>query len=159
MKKSLNPILVIFIYLIILNHISRLISSAFQIPMAIFGYYSLPITIFNMVLGVTMIVTLIGLLRIKKWAIYFFCGIQVFTLVVNTMITGDFFVHLFVTVFLCGVMAALLCLRRNGASAWSLFFPYITQNTDEEICNIKGGNPIEMQLKNEEQNILEEQCQ
>lgn len=124
MKKNLNSILTIFLYLVILRHIIAIFTSISQLVMAFSGYLSLPVVLWNLAMHVAMIVVLFNILSIKRWAVYALGGIQVVNVAVLILFfRSDFFTSLFVAALLCLLLAALFCLKKEGVSAWRLFFP------------------------------------
>lgn len=101
--------------------------------MAFSGYLSLPVLLWNLAMHVTMIVVLFNILSIKKWAVYAFGGIQIINVAVLTLFfRSDFFRSSFVAVLLCLLLAVLFCLKKDGVSAWRLFFPKIEEKEDDE---------------------------
>ena len=133
MKKNLNSTLTIFLYLVILRHIIAIFTSISQLIMAFSGYLSLPVLLWNLAMHVTMIVVLFNILSIKKWAVYAFGGIQIINVAVLTLFfRSDFFRSSFVAVLLCLLLAVLFCLKKDGVSAWRLFFPKIEEKEDDE---------------------------
>lgn len=133
MKKNLNSTLTIFLYLVILRHIIAIFTSISQLIMAFSGYLSLPVLLWNLAMHVTMIVVLFNILSIKKWAVYAFGGIQIINVAVLTLFfRSDFFTSSFVAVLLCLLLAVLFCLKKDGVSAWRLFFPKIEEKEDDE---------------------------
>ena len=146
MKSKLNGLLEIFLYLVIIRHIIALFTAIPQIGMAISGYGSLLVLTWNIVLHVAMIVILLNLLKIKKWALYLFGGVQLFNIIFQSLFFGkDFWQLTIVATILCSVMAALLCLKKDGISAWNLFFPKKEQqleNDQEQDFKILGEEDI-----------------
>jgi hypothetical protein len=70
-----------------------------------------------------MIIILWHLLKEKKWSIYLFCGLQIINVVFQSIfLEGDFLNSLIIAITLCIIMAALLCLKKNGISAWKSLF-------------------------------------
>lgn len=134
MKSKLNGFLEIFLWLVIIRHIIALFTVIPQIGMIISGYGSLSIIIWNIVLHITMIVILLNLLKVKKWALYLFGGVQLINIISQTLFFGkDLWELTIVATILCAIMAALLCLRKDGISAWQLFFPKKEQTQKDEL--------------------------
>lgn len=136
MKSKLNGFLEIFLWLVIIRHIIALFTVIPQIGMIISGYGSLSVIIWNIVLHITMLVILFNLLKVKKWALYLFGGVQLTNIISQTLFFGrDFWELTIVATILCAIMAALLCLRKDGISAWQLFFPKkeATPKNDQDI--------------------------
>lgn len=131
--RKLNTILEVFLYLVIIRHIIALFTTIPQIGMAISGYGLLLVLTWNIVLHVTMIVILLNLLKIKKWSLYLFGGVQLFNIIFQSLFFGkDFWQLTIVTTILCSVMAALLCLKKDGVSAWNLFFSKKEQPIEDD---------------------------
>lgn len=135
MKKNLNSILTIFLYLVILRHIIALFISISQLIMAFSGFLSLPVLLWNLAMHIAMIVVLFNILNIKKWAVYAFCGIQVINVAILTLFfKSDFFTSSFVAVLLCLLLAVLFFLKKDSVSAWRLFFPKKEEMEDYELA-------------------------
>lgn len=101
--------------------------------MAFSGYLSLPVVLWNLAMHIAMIVVLFNIISIKRWAVYAFGGIQVANVAVLTLFfRSDFFTSSFVAVLLCLLLTALFCLKKDGVSAWRLFFPKIEKEEDDE---------------------------
>ena len=142
--RKLNTILEVFLYLVIIRHIIALFTTIPQIGMAISGYVSLFALAWNFVLHIAMIMILLNLLKIKKWALYLFGGIQLINIAFQSLFFGrDFWELTIVAVILCAIKAALLCLRKDGISAWQLFFP-------REELTPKDNQDIEFEMLQEE---------
>ena len=142
--RKLNTILEVFLYLVIIRHIIALFTTIPQIGMAMSGYVSLFALAWNFVLHIAMIMILLNLLKIKKWALYLFGGIQLINIAFQSLFFGrDFWELTIVATILCAIMAALLCLRKDGISAWQLFLP-------KEEASPKDNQDIEFEMLQEE---------
>lgn len=123
MKIGLNIYLKVYIYLVILRHIVKFITSIIELPLALSGVLSMPVLIWNSILSISMVYILINILRIKKWALCSFFCIQLVNVVGQSILFDEDFGMLFiVAIILCVFMIALLFLKNNGLTAWSLFF-------------------------------------
>lgn len=118
MKGDLNIITKIVLCLIIIRHAIQIIRN-----IQIIQYADNDICIYQIIMGILMIVVLIGILRIKKQALYSFFILQL----LNSFIIwdmkyriDDYFVHLIVAIFFSAIMAGLLFLKKNGISGWKL---------------------------------------
>ena len=132
--RKLNTILEVFLYLVIIRHIIALFTTIPQIGMTISGYGSMSELALNFVLHIEMIMILLNLLKIKRWALYLFGGIQLINIAFQSLFFGrDFWELTIVATILCAIMAALLCLRKDGISAWQLFFPKKEQTQKDEL--------------------------
>ena len=124
MKNNFNVVLTVFIWMVIVRHIISIISS---IPLLIASISSDYISIlalgWNIVLNISVIIILLYLLKEKRWSIYSFCGLQIINVVFQSIfLEGDFLNSLIIAITLCIIMAALLCLKKDGISAWKLLF-------------------------------------
>ena len=124
MKNNYNIVLIIFIWMVIVRHIISIVSS---IPLIIAwtssDYISILAIGWNIILSISMIIILWHLLKEKKWSIYLFCGLQIINVVFQSIfLEGDFLNSLIIAITLCIIMAALLCLKKNGISAWKSLF-------------------------------------
>ena len=132
--RKLNTILEVFLYLVIIRHIIALFTTIPQIGMTISGYGSMSALAWNFVLHIAMIMILLNLLKIKRWALYLFGVIQLINIAFQSLFFGrDFWELTIVATILCAIMAALLCLRKDGISAWQLFFPKKEQTQKDEL--------------------------
>jgi hypothetical protein len=110
--------------MVIVRHIISIVSS---IPLIIAwtssDYISILAIGWNIILSISMIIILWHLLKEKKWSIYLFCGLQIINVVFQSIfLEGDFLNSLIIAITLCIIMAALLCLKKNGISAWKSLF-------------------------------------
>lgn len=143
MNSKLNIYLEFFIYLVIIRHIIALFTAIIQILMTISELGSIIAIMWNIILNIVMIITLLYLLKVKRWALYFFGGIQLANIIFQWLVFDkDLVVLSIVAIILCVVMSLLLCIKKNGVSAWRMFFPI----KDSTIIN----------HKNIDHNILED---
>lgn len=139
MKVRLNLFLEIYLILVIIRHIIAIFNALTRIQLASYGLASVPAEIWNILLSIMMIITLIFILKIKRWAIYIFACIHVINIIIQSSVFGeDLLVLIFVAIAICSIFAALLCIRKNGVSAWRLFFPKNTKQTQNKQSVIKG---------------------
>ena len=122
MKKEFNTLFGVVLCLVIARHAIAMITSIPNIYYATQGYISLGGAIWNLVMNIAMIVILLFVLKIKRWALYAFGGLQIINVVVLSIFQGDLLVHLIVALVMCAIMAGLLCLRNTGVSGWKIFF-------------------------------------
>lgn len=135
MKNNYNIVLTIFIWMVIVRHIISIVSS---IPLIIAwpssDYISIIALGWNIVLNISMIIILLYLLKEKRWSIYLFCGLQIINVVFQSIfLEGDFLNSLIIAITLCIIMAALLCLKKDGISAWKLLFSRDQGVSDDEL--------------------------
>lgn len=134
MKNNFNVALTIFICLVIVRHITSLIST---IPLIIAwsssDYMSILALGWNVVLNLSMIIILFYLLQAKRWSIYLFGGLQIINVIFQYIfLEKDFLNSLIVAVLLCITMATLLCLKKDGISAWKLLIGKGNVVSDDE---------------------------
>lgn len=122
MKKELNPIFKLAISLVIIRHAIALVLSILNIYYAIEGFLLWKNVIVSIVQSIVMIVLLLYILKIKRWAIYAFGVFQIINVVVMSILKGDPFTSIIIALVMCAILAGLLCLRNNGISGWWLFF-------------------------------------
>lgn len=134
MKNNFNIVLTVFIWMVIVRHILSIVSS---IPLVIAwsssDYISILTLGWNIGLSISMIIILWHLLKEKQWSIYLFCGLQIINVVFQSIfLKGDFLNSLIIAITLCIIMAALLCLKKDGISAWKSLFSRNKGLSDEE---------------------------
>lgn len=133
MKKDLNIILSIILYLVIIRHAVGIFTTLFQLTMVSSGFLSLPILLWNLTMHIIFIIVLFNILSIKRWAVYAFGGIQVVNVAVLSLFFGrDFFASSIASTLFCLLLAALFCLKKDGVSAWRVFFPKTEKEEDDE---------------------------
>lgn len=122
MSKALNPIFKVVLCLAIIRHFMNI---PLELQRASSGLYDEAICYVTIALCTIMIITFINILRAKRGALSFFWFFQFFNgLMVAIMEQqGNYLVHFIVSVLSCGVMAGLLCLKRDGISGWKVFYP------------------------------------
>lgn len=132
-KGKLNIFLQLYLILVIIRHIIAIFNAFTKIQLASYGLASVPAEIWNIFLSVIMIFSLSCILKIKRWGIYLFVVIHVINIIIQSLVfDGDLFVLIFVASVICSVLAALLCIRKNGVSAWRLFFPMNNEQPKNE---------------------------
>lgn len=140
MKRELNIYLEIFLYLVIIRHIIAFFTSILQFEMAISGFGYIISIIWNAILNIIMIISLLNILKVKRWALYLFGGIQIVNIIFQWLVLNeDLMVISIVAIILCTIMSALLCIRKNGVSAWRTFFP-------EKDSMVKDYNKIDLKI-------------
>lgn len=122
MKKELSLISELAICLVIFRHVIAMITSIPSIYYATQGLGLIESTIWNFITHIAMIVILIGILKVKRWSLYAFGGLQIINVIVLSVFQGEMITHLVIALVMCAIMAGLLSFRNNGISGWNLFF-------------------------------------
>ena len=131
MKKELNTIFKVVLFLVIVRHAIAMFTSIPYITYAIKGYISLGGIIWDIMMNVAMIAILLSILKIKRWALYAFGGLHFVNIIVISIFKGDLIAHILVALVMCAIMAGLLCLRNNGISGWKLFLASESELADK----------------------------
>lgn len=124
-RGELNIILKLYIYLVIANHIVGLVVTT-PVMFTQVSDYHLPASLlwWNVFLHLAMIYAMFEVLRIKRIGLYALGALQVINIAVQSIDYGrDLWEMLFTSSVVCIIFALLLCLRKNGTSAWRVFFP------------------------------------
>ncbi len=125
-KGELNIILKLYIYLVIANHIVGLVITT-PLMFTQVSDYHIPESYlwWNTFLHLAMIYAMFEVLKIKRIGLYILGALQVINIVVQSVDYGrDLWEMLFTSSVVCIIFALLLCLRKNGRSAWRVFFPH-----------------------------------
>lgn len=122
MKSGLNLILKWVLYLAIIRHAINIPQQLIKISS---GVYDDSICYVTIGINVVMMVILWNVIRVKKNALNMFFVFQYINALLVGMMEqrGDYATPLFISTILCGIMAALLFLKKNGVSGWELFYP------------------------------------
>lgn len=122
MKSGLNLILKWVLYLAIIRHAINIPQQLIKISS---GVYDDSICYVTIGINVVMMVILWSVLKVKKNALNMFFVFQYINALLVGMMEqrGDYVTPLFISTILCGIMAALLFLKKNGVSGWELFYP------------------------------------
>ncbi len=99
--------------MIIVRHIVQIATNILLLSM---GFD--PAVVYNIGIGIIIISLIVLILMQKKYALYAFFALQAINAIVISYLTGDWAVHLSVTAIICAVVAATLCLKHDGISAW-----------------------------------------
>lgn len=115
MKRKLNSTTEVFIGFFILNHIVNIVQTLLALP-----YVDMPVFIVSE--SIIMIVVLLGILSLKRAALWAFFVVQFLNFAVLSFMDKDYLSHLIPAVIICLLMCALLLLKKNGISGWNSFF-------------------------------------
>lgn len=122
MKSKLNIILVIWLWFVIINHAVRIFNTLLRIQFS--DSYTRDILIFQIVIGVLMIVVLAGIFHLKKQALYSFFVLEFLNSFIVWQMQGgrpeDYLVHFISAVIFSGFMIGLLFLKKDGRSGWDI---------------------------------------
>ena len=124
-NNKFNVVLKGFIYLFIgCNAISFLINATVMSHIAM---------LLAMVYNLAIIAILLDLLKIKRKSLYQFGILQLCYAILQTLLLDKPIEEsLFVAVGICLIMAAMLCLRKDGVSAWKLLLQEDEQTLEKE---------------------------
>lgn len=124
-NNKFNVVLKGFIYLFIgCNAISFLINATVMSHIAM---------LLAMVYNLAIIAILLDLLKIKRKSLYQFGILQLCYAILQTLLLNKpIEENLFVAVGICLIMAAMLCLRKDGVSAWQLLLKEDEQALETE---------------------------
>lgn len=130
-NNKFNVVLKGFIYLFIgCNAISFLINATVMSHIAM---------LLAMVYNLAIIAILLDLLKIKRKSLYQFGILQLCYAILQTLLLDKpIEENLFVAVGICLIMAAMLCLRKDGVSAWQLLL-----KEDEQALKTEQNSPFE----------------
>lgn len=130
-NNKFNVVLKGFIYLFIgCNAISFLINATVMSHIAM---------LLAMVYNLAIIAILLDLLKIKRKSLYQFGILQLCYAILQTLLLDKpIEENLFVAVGICLIMAAMLCLRKDGVSAWQLLL-----KEDEQALETEQNSPFE----------------
>lgn len=110
----MNIIAKVIIYFSIVRHVVNIIVQSIQLSSA-----STIVPLYNIIVGIVMIVVLKSIIKLRKRAVTAFFLVQVFNcMFICGMGYGDVFTHVFAALLMCGYMSLLLCLRKDGVSGW-----------------------------------------
>ena len=112
-KTSLNGLIYLAGIMVIIRHVVQI---ATNIMLLSIGYD--PAVVYNIAIGIIIIPLIVLILMLKKYALYAFFALQAINAIVISYLTGDWAVNLSVTAIICTVVAAALCLKHDGVSAW-----------------------------------------
>ena len=112
-KTSLNGLIYLTGIMVIIRHVVQI---ATNIMLLSIGYD--PAVVYNIAIGIIIIPLIVLILMQKKYALYAFFALQAINAIVISYLTGDWAVNLSVTAIICTVVAAALCLKHDGVSAW-----------------------------------------
>ena len=112
-KTSLNGLIYLAGIMVIIRHVVQIVTNIMLLSI---GYD--PAVIYNIAIGIIIIPLIVLILMQKKYALYAFFALQVINAIVISYLTCDWAVHLSVTAIICAVVAAALCLKHDGVSAW-----------------------------------------
>lgn len=119
-SKGLSGIAEIVIALVIVNHVFRIITNLFYLSSGIIDSLT---GVWHLIAGVSMIVILLGVLKLKRWSWHAFVCIQLINVLFITLIQGDdIVVPMGVAIIMCVVLRGLLAIKRDGVSAWDVMF-------------------------------------
>ena len=135
MKNNLNIVLKAVIYLLICTNAASFFMFAILMQDATSdNFYAL---LWSTVYPLLMTFILYNILQIKRKALYHLGIIQIANAVLNTLlIDKPILESLFISVGTCLIFAALLCLRKDGVSAWHLLLREYSVLSKEQNSSI-----------------------
>lgn len=135
MKNNLNIVLKAVIYLLICTNAASFFMFAILMQDATSdNFYAL---LWSTVYPLMMTFILYNILQIKRKALYHLGIIQIANAVLNTLlIDKPILESLFISVGTCLIFAALLCLRKDGVSAWNLLLREYSALSKEQNSSI-----------------------
>lgn len=81
---------------------------------------------------------MVAMLAIKKIGVYLFFVMQIFNAITRCILDDleNNMIHIILSLLFCGFISILLCLKKEGKSAWALLFkkekPSSDKNTYDE---------------------------
>lgn len=120
MKQDNDVEFSFWVYLIFVLWIFGNLANMFKDIMILAQTGEMTLFIISLLFHVMMMIILCLLLFAKKIAMYLFFIMQVFPVVVNSIIYGDLFLYFFVAVIRCVIMYLILQIKHNGVSAWKV---------------------------------------
>lgn len=136
---------------VILHHVIRLVTNLIYLNVNFETG-----TIYNMVLGVLMIIIIILILMKNKFGVYAFFTLQLLNAIVISVWQGSWLIHLASSAFFSLVLAAVLCLKKDGVAGWVAIFGCkedIENASSEKITSIESVQSPEIIQPNPEPTI------
>lgn len=136
---------------VILHHVIRLVTNLIYLNVNFETG-----TIYNMVLGVLMIIIIILILMKNKFGVYAFFTLQLLNAIVISVWQGSWLIHLAASAFFSLVLAAVLCLKKDGVAGWVAIFGCkedIENASSEKITSIESVQSPEIIQPNPEPTI------
>lgn len=119
--KELNPVLKIILFLAIIRNGIAIFTELVKLSAPVL--YDSTISAYNVIMHIVMVVILVYILKVKRWALTAFFIAQLIGTVACIMIdTNKAATFIIVALALTGFISILLFLKRNGVSGWSLFY-------------------------------------
>lgn len=119
---KLNSVIVVWICLVAIRHVVN-IFKCISILLSKYGEHDK--VAYNMIVSIIMIIILIGIIKLKKRAVFSFFLLQI----INSFFVWDmnyrvdsYFLHLSIALLFSIIMAGLMFLKKDGKSGWELMF-------------------------------------